>query len=94
MVDIQDVYAFCRRLQVEVSAGFYESRTPSSVVITGEYFTYSGQLLSILIVVNAAKVSVKFFDLSKRLLFTEVTSSGISTSNRLLSFVHRSLSRY
>lgn len=94
MINPQDVYQFCEQMRFNYNAGFFQTPIHNGVKITGEYYTRSGQLLSMVITMYSNKVEIRVYDSAKRMIFTETTKGNINNNTRLLNFINHSINQY
>lgn len=94
VINPQDVYLFVNSMRQNYNAGFIEQPLQNGVRLTGEYYTHSGQLLTITFAVTYAKVETKIYDSARRLIFNDSTTKNINHNTRLIQFIQRSINAY
>lgn len=90
MTNEQHVYEFCNNLKTSCGAAFQQVPMPNGVKITGEYLSYSGQPLSIMIDMYRSRVEIKVYDPFRRLIFNERFSGNINNNRKLRDFIEKS----
>jgi hypothetical protein len=94
MTNLQQVYEFCSVLKSRYGAGFTQNPMHRGLKIVGEYYTHSGQLLSLVLTVYQNKVETKIYDSAKRLIFNDSATGNINMNMRLIQFIQSSLVSY
>lgn len=94
MINMQHVYEFCNQLRMCYNAGFTQTPMYKGVKIVGEFYTHSGQLLSIVLTVYKNKIDVRIYDATKRLIFVDNITDNINMNSRLINFIQRSVMLY
>lgn len=94
MINPQHVFEYCNYLKLQYNAGFVQRPTHAGFKIIGEYYTHSGQLLSIEFSVFSDKVETRVYNASKRCIFNAKTTSDIRQFTRLDKFIQKSVVSY
>lgn len=94
MINMMDVYEFCTTLRRKYNIGLREVPFYKGKKFVGEYYTKSGQLLSIGIMAYPSKAEVKIYDAAKRLVFNSQTTQSLCASTRIVSFIEQSFYKF
>lgn len=94
MINPQHVFNFCTDLRTRYGAGFIQNPMPNGFKVMGEYYTYSGQVLTIALTVSSEKVEIKIYDSSKRLIFSNLSKENINMNERVINFIQKSVTAY
>lgn len=93
MIDTRNLFEFVDYMRTHFKAGFNSIPTPNGMKVVGEYCTYAGQVMSVVIDVGRTRASLRIFDSARRLVYNTTSTTGKFHSNpRLLSFLQRSMS--
>jgi hypothetical protein len=94
MINQDHILQFCNTVRVQYGAGFTQQPTHNGFKVVGEYCTFSGQVLSIMIDVTRAKVEIKVYDAARRLIFSDSTTGNINNSPKVITFFQKSMTKY
>lgn len=94
MINVMDVCEFCITLRRKYNIGLREVPFYKGKKFVGEYYTKSGQLLSISIIAYPSKSGVKIYDAAKRLVFNSQTTQSLCTNTRIISFIEQSFYKF
>lgn len=91
MVNMQHVYEFCNYMRANYGAGFTQHPTMRGVKITGQYYTCTGQVISIILTVYQNKIEVRLYDASKRMIYNDNIKENITMNIRLNRFIQNTV---
>jgi hypothetical protein len=94
MINQDHIVQFCNTVRAQYNAGFNQQPTHNGFKVVGEYCTFSGQVLSIMIDVALNRVEIKVYDAARRLIFSESTTGNINNNARTITFFQKSMTKY
>lgn len=94
MINLSNVEDFCNWMVANFSASFDCSKTRRGFVILGSFFTNSGQLISLSLVIHNSSIDVVALDQSRRSVFSTKVTGNINHDSRVLDFLYRVSQEY
>lgn len=88
MTNIKEVSTFCTRVSNTFGARFATNRTLQGLNIKGEFYTRSGQFITLLLDVNNTSVKTKVYNQQRRLIYND-SCKNIMSNESLMVFLQK-----
>ena len=88
MVNLKEVSNFCTMVSHNFGARFNSTRTMRGVNVVGEFYTRTGQHITLMLDVDQNSIKTKVYNPQRRLIYNDSTKS-IMSNNALLGFLQK-----
>lgn len=88
MTNIREVSTFCTMVSNNFGARFNTKRTMAGLNIVGEYYSRTGQLITLTLDVTSAGVKSKVYNAQRRLIYND-TTKNIMSNESLMVFLQK-----
>lgn len=88
MVNIKEVSTFCNMVSTNFGARFNTQRTLKGLNVVGEFYTRTGQLVTLMLDVDQNAVKTKVYNPQRRLIYNDSTKN-IMSNNALMVFLQK-----